>query len=428
MLVTMLGPLSLRKNFSWTFVGNVVSAACQWGILTTFVKLGSPEMVGKFALGLAITVPVTTFAMLQLRAVQVTDAKNEYMFRDYFGTRLLMCFLGLLVISGIAWFGGYSRETAWIVFLVGLIKTIASLCDIFHGLFQRHERMNLSACSLMLRNTLALVAVLAVTLYVKQIIPSLVAMAIVFLLVLFIYDISRAVRLLSFEAGSDQIKHLLIPRFDSKIILSLVWLALPLGLVMFLRSLENSVPRYILESFHGEAALGYFAAIAYPVVVSSIVIGAIGQSASPKLANYCVNNFAAYHRLMRKLLFLGFIMGLFFVGGVVLFGKLALTVVYSIEYANYDTEFILLAVGAAIGFMTSFYGYSFTAARLFKTLLVMRIMSCVVMVLVSFWLIPLYGLCGAAISSIVTLLVTLVCRYIMMSIYILKRQQQVNIS
>ncbi|MGI8856402.1 MAG: hypothetical protein ACR2JW_11675, partial [Thermomicrobiales bacterium] len=52
------GARSLRANFSWTFVGNVVYAACQWGMLVVLAKLGSPEVVGQFALGLAITAPV----------------------------------------------------------------------------------------------------------------------------------------------------------------------------------------------------------------------------------------------------------------------------------------------------------------------------------------------------------------------------------
>jgi len=72
--------LSLRANFSWTFVGNVVYAGCQWGMLVVLAKLGSPETVGLFALGLAVTAPVIQFVNLQLRGAQVTDAAHEYQF------------------------------------------------------------------------------------------------------------------------------------------------------------------------------------------------------------------------------------------------------------------------------------------------------------------------------------------------------------
>ena len=69
---------SLTWNFSWTIAGDVIYAACQWGMLIVLAKLGSPEMVGQFALGLAVTAPVIIFANLALRQIQSTDVRNEF--------------------------------------------------------------------------------------------------------------------------------------------------------------------------------------------------------------------------------------------------------------------------------------------------------------------------------------------------------------
>ena len=66
--------LSLRKNFTWTFAGNAIYAASQWGQLVVLAKLGTPETVGQIALALAICAPVIMFANLQLRSVQATIA------------------------------------------------------------------------------------------------------------------------------------------------------------------------------------------------------------------------------------------------------------------------------------------------------------------------------------------------------------------
>jgi len=115
-------PLSLRVNFSWTFAGNVIYAACQWGILVVLAKLGSPKMVGQFALGSAITAPVIMFTNLQLRAVQATDAKDEYSFGDYFSLRLLTTALAFLIIVCIAALSGYSMITAMVILAVGAAR------------------------------------------------------------------------------------------------------------------------------------------------------------------------------------------------------------------------------------------------------------------------------------------------------------------
>ena len=59
--------LGLRGNFAWMLVGNGVYAATQWGVLVVIAKLGAPELVGRFALGLAVCAPVFLLSRLALR-------------------------------------------------------------------------------------------------------------------------------------------------------------------------------------------------------------------------------------------------------------------------------------------------------------------------------------------------------------------------
>src|SRR3982750_880645 len=63
-------PVSLRRNFVETLFGNLVYAGCQWGVLVALAKLGNPQVVGVYALALAITSPVMLLSNLQLREVQ----------------------------------------------------------------------------------------------------------------------------------------------------------------------------------------------------------------------------------------------------------------------------------------------------------------------------------------------------------------------
>jgi len=93
--------LSLRQGVTWTFVSNLVYAASRAGILAVLVTFGTAELVGLFNLGLRIVVPALLFTDLSLRAVQATDARREYEFRDYFGLRLFTTLLALPAIA--AW-------------------------------------------------------------------------------------------------------------------------------------------------------------------------------------------------------------------------------------------------------------------------------------------------------------------------------------
>src|SRR4029079_4222728 len=86
---------SLGKNISWISVGNGIRAGCQWGMIAALAKLGTPQIVGQYSLGLAITAPIFLLTGLQLNAIQATDAASEFSFSNYFTLRVLD--------AGVAW-------------------------------------------------------------------------------------------------------------------------------------------------------------------------------------------------------------------------------------------------------------------------------------------------------------------------------------
>src|SRR5208283_4635069 len=141
---------------------------CNWGILMVLAKLGSPEWVGQFALGLALTAPVIMLTNLQLRVIQATDARREYRFGHYLALRLVTTALSLFVIAGIAC--GYRLGTALVILAVGLAKAFASLSDVVYGLLQAHERMDRIALSMMIKGQLSLAALGATVFFTGSIV------------------------------------------------------------------------------------------------------------------------------------------------------------------------------------------------------------------------------------------------------------------
>ena len=194
-------PLSLRCNFSWMFVANVVYAGCQWGMLSLLTKLGTLAMVGQFVLALAITTPVISLLMLQLRMVQATDAKGEYRFGDYLALRLTTIPLALAVITGISLAFGYRRETALLIIAVAVSAAVHSISDVIYGLLQRHQRMDRVAQSMMVKGALSLIA-LAVTMAVTgQVFYGVLAMAASRIVILVGWDFPNAGRVLGGSLG-----------------------------------------------------------------------------------------------------------------------------------------------------------------------------------------------------------------------------------
>lgn len=394
--------LSVKANFRWTLAGNLVHAVSLWGMLTVLARLGSPEVLGQFVLGLSIAAPVMALTMLQLRHVQVTDARREYGFEHYFGTRVTWTFVGLVAIAACVWLGGFDSQTAWVVLLVGLAKCVDSVTDIVRGLFQQHERMDYSAISLMLKGPSALGALALLMWWTGDIVPAVAAMAIVWIGSFVLYDAVKARYLLAGSTRTNGTARRFRPRFTWKVMLALTWIAFPLGVVMALISLQINMPRYVLEGHFGKEALGYFGAMVYPMAVGTMVTGALGQAASPRLARYYLDDLGAFRTMLGRLLLLSTALGTVLVVGTVMLGRPILALLYGADYAQYQREFVVLAIAAAIQMVASCWGYGLTAARFFRVQVVLTITTCLAAVVSAFLLIPRWGVMGAAATALVT--------------------------
>jgi O-antigen/teichoic acid export membrane protein len=409
-------PLSLRANFTWAFVGNVVYSACQWGMLTVLAKLGSAEMVGQFSLGLAITAPVIMLTNLQLRTVQATDAQDKYAFSSYLGLRLVMTTLALLVIAGVVWISGFRTVTAWVVMVIGLSKAIETISDVFYGLCQKHERMDRVAGSLMIRGPLSL-AMLGSGVYLTgSVLWGTAGLVAAFLLVLVGYDIRNGVQVLRTTSqpggmafGSSGWRAEVYPRWQWGTLARLAWLALPLGIVMMLLSLNTNVPGYFVERYLGERELGIFSAMAYLIVAGNLVVVALGSSASPQLAkHYVQEDVTAFRKLLLNLVGVGALLGVAGMLAALVAGREILTILYRPEYAEYPGVFLWLMGAAAIKYVASFLGYGMTAAGYFKAQMPLFAIVAGVTVLACLWLVPSHGLLGAAMALVISTVVQVV--------------------
>jgi O-antigen/teichoic acid export membrane protein len=199
------------------------------------------------------------------------------------------------------------------------------------------------------------------------------------------------------------------PYWHLKTLWRLVWLTLPLGIVMMMASLNLNIPRYFIEQYLGEKELGFYAAVAYLMLVTGMIINSLGQSATPRLAKfYAAGDRAAFQTLILKLLGIGVVTGAGGVVAAVLAGRGILTLVYKPEYAEHTDLFVWIMCATAIADLSSFLGYGMTAARYFRIQLPLLTLVTATSTLACFWLIPTHGLIGAAIALIIAAIVQLV--------------------
>ncbi|HET9183686.1 MAG TPA: lipopolysaccharide biosynthesis protein [Candidatus Angelobacter sp.] len=382
---------SLRTNFKWTFAGSMIYAGCQWGMLSILAKAGSATIVGQFALGLAIAAPVFMFTNLQLRGVQATDARSEFEFCDYFTLRLLASTLGLITVAAIAFTLRYDLTTRLVVILVAAAKTVESLSDVVAGLLQKFERLDQVAVSLMIRGALSVAAFGGTFLATHRLTLAVAAMVLTWIAVFAVYDLWRARGVLGSRA--------IFFRLRGAVVRKLLVLSAPLGVVMALVSLNINLPRYLLVKYMGQAELGIFASMAYLVVAAILIINALGQSASARLARmFAEGDRAGFWRVIKKLLFTALLVPAAGVPIALLFGRRLLTLLYRPEYGEHVSVLVILLAVTGLTAIASFMGYGLTAARAFRIQPVIIGATALTTLVMCVILIPRFGLNGAALA------------------------------
>lgn len=384
--------LTLRRNIGWTLVGNSIYAACQWALVIVLAHMAGPQGVGQFALALAVAAPVMLFCNLSLRQVQVTDAHETSPFADYLSIRAVTSVLGLLVIAGIGFFH-YGGETAAVIVAVGVSKAFESLSDIYYGLEQRHERLDLVSRSLILRGILGFLALITGYFFTGSVSGGVVAMAAVWGAVWWLYDvpISRP-----WWEERDELAGRVGEKTGWSQKMRLIGLAMPLGLAAMLVSLGSNIPRYFIEHYLGEEVLGIFAAMAYLIIAGGMIISAIGQAASPRLANYYADgDGASFVSLLGRMLLIGLGVGLGGVAAALLFGKYLLTLMYGAAFAVNIEAFVWIMIAATLTNVASCLGYGMTSMRFFRVQPILFALVGGISALACYWLIPRYGLLGA---------------------------------
>lgn len=387
------------SSAKWLLSGNFIYAASQWLLLVILAKLGTPEMVGQFTLALSIAAPVYMFTNLQLRPIQVADANEIYKFSDYYGLRLIGVIVAVVLIVILA--NELNPGISVVIAVVAAMKGVEAVADIIHGALNAKNNTVRIAKSLMIKGVASVIVFTIAIGVTKDIVVGVSSLAVTWFAVLVIYDFNGI--------GYNKCLRL---EYNWRAFGALAKKAYPLGIAVMLVSLQANIPRYFLEKFSGTAAVGIYSALAYILIIGGVFINSLGQSISPQLASYWVSNDVVnFKRIANRTAIIAGALGFLSVGMVFFLGKWFLLTFYGEEYAQWNNALLIVMVSGAFLYMASVFGYAMTAANALKPQVPMFIAVAFGAFAASWFLIPAYGIIGAALASLITALLQLTISY-----------------
>lgn len=403
-------PASIKRNVLSTVVGNAFYAASQWLLLIVLAKLGGTGNVGLFSLAMAINAPVLVLTKLQLRDVQVTDAKEEYSFDHYLGLRIACSMLMFVIVIPLAIASSDNGKQLAVILILTAAKAIEMLSDIFYGLFQKHERMDFVSLSLIVRGSCSLLIFSLLLLWTDQLLWGSIGLAVVWGLLLLLLDVRLALHIMKSHHARFDWKSMFVNGvtsiFRDKKMLRLFLIAIPMGLAGVFNTLSENIPRYVIQHELGEHALGIFAAVAYLIIAGDTIIVAFGQTITPRLAKYYA---AEKTKLFVKLLLqsLAATACIGFAGLAVAFwgGSFLLPLLYNDDFIQHGNLFVWLMINGTLAFVCNIMGAGITAMRKFKIQVPIQLISCILMIVLCPIFLRHFGLVGVPMAMAIKSLI-----------------------
>lgn len=389
--------LSVRRNFLWVLAGDFIYSLSGWLILILLVKLGSTELVGVYALGVAVCMPVSMLVNLGLTGGLVTDVSSPCRYGRYLALRLLSAAISILVVAVIVFMVDYTPRDRLVVLLVGVSTAIAAVREILLAVMKRNECMSLVGRSQIAAGC-SMLAAFAATFWLTRSLPwSVVAICLTRAVVALFHDLPH-VRGLARTFDKTDLKL----DWSARPLFALGATTAPLALALALGSLIQNIPRYLLEGYHGADILGYFAAMAAVVAASTRLMGALGTAVTPRLARHFLQNRRAYVRLTLQVGLIALSVGGVAILTAHLFGRSILTFLFTGDFANFDREFVLLMVNLTIMLLVSCTNQALVASRAFKHVSLLNAGVCLTSLFFAWLWIGSWGLRGACWAMIAT--------------------------
>jgi len=280
---------NMKKNIIWNTFGSIFYSACQWLITVIVVRIATYESAGYLSLAMTTSSSFSAISLFSMRNYQVSDVKGEFSTHQYVGSRILTCVIALLtcsIYSGIT----NSVYQALCVDAFMLIRVAEALADVMHGENQKFNRYDYIGKSYILRG-IATVAGFVVGLAVlKDLLMALCIIAIINLLIALLYDSVKTGKL-------ENIK----PEVFSTRVLKLLKECLPIVIFAFLLSLENLIPKQVLQQMWGTSELGIYSSIASPTLVVQVFASVAFNPFLPSMSKtYNDKDYIAYSKQLHK--------------------------------------------------------------------------------------------------------------------------------
>lgn len=340
-----------KDSYIWNMTGGLLNAFQSVFILMVLSRVLDVYTAGVFTIAWAIANLMITIGKYGIRNFQVTDVNEKYTFNDYFSHRIVasifMIIITVIYVSYLTLSNEYPFDKMMIVYLMCYLKLIEAVEDVFHGMYQQHNRLDVAGKCMTIRIAMSTVTLcVCASLFKSLLIASIITNIITTFIFLYLLKISYSC------FNKETLK---INTENTGILLKE---CLPIFLGSFLSFYILNAPKYAIDSILTSKLQAYYGYISMPVFVVGLLNNFIFQPILTKMAiSYEKENYNQFIKLLKNQVFIIIGITLCTLLGSYLLGIPVLSILYNCNLDLYRTDLCILMLGggmlAFVGFLTT---------------------------------------------------------------------------
>ncbi len=389
----LLSSNNIEKNsYVWNMLGSTLNAFQSVVILMILTRTVGLAQSGVFTIAFANANLFLYLGNYGMRNFQVSDVKMKYSFVEYLCSRLysvsamLFVAISFILISAIT--NNYSPDKICIMMLMVLQKVVDALENVFHGEYQRNDRLDVAGRCMTIRMIILVVTLGITVAFTKNLLYGLIVSTLI-----------NAIVFCLFTAWTNnQYTNKGTKSFSRDSLKSLMWHCLPLCIGTFLSFYIGNAPKYAIDAQLSAEEQACYGFIAMPVFVVGLLNNYIFM---PQLHALSIMwESANIKGFIKKVLFQVGILSLITIGclvGAFLLGIPVLSFIFNTDLSAYKMPLLVLLLGGGFLGFTGFLNAVITILRYQKYTLIGYAFVSLVALCLSSRIVFLHGIVGASI-------------------------------
>jgi O-antigen/teichoic acid export membrane protein len=380
-----------------------------WGLVFPILsivvtQLCGADLAGKFSLAFVVGNLLMILGNFGVRTFQVSDTKETHSFGDYQINRVITCILMVIATYAYCRFRGYDADMFLVVMGVCCYRAVDALGDVYEGRLQQADKMYLAGLSIGFRSVVAIVFFTVTLLITGLLQVACIIMAVAAFASFFVLTLPLALM----ETPRSR-------KWSMKGVFSLFKLCAPLFVALFLYSLTDNMPKFLMEgalSYDNQLYFNVFYFCAQGILITTQMIY---RPLLLRLADAWddPDKRSTFNKIIIAVFAAVVAITVFSFAIMAWIGVPILSFLYGIDFEQFRTMLYLMVIAGGVTAAIDFLYQVITVQRKQNTVVKLYLITFAFSILATLLLMNLLGLLGVVIAylaEMVLLLVLVICQ------------------